>query len=229
MIPFGLKPIPKSVACLMCGGLMSLGKTIGSRRNCDYAWCSDCDFAQIYPMPTEEEVLKYYASGHYREDTHHGGRDSKPDEHNFNEEQKRAEGWIPHIDLPVERHLDIGSSVGKVLEVIGAEVQVGVEPGPWGRKYGAFESLDEVEGGFDLITCLHTIEHVISPFEMLERIRSLAIGQVCIEVPKPPGWGWPHLVCFRNKSLLKAMEDSGMPAKIVDDAFHIKVKHETIR
>lgn len=206
---------------------MTLGKTIDHRRHCDYAWCPECDFAQIYPMPSEKEVLEYYASGDYREDTHHGGKDREPGERNFNEEKKRAEDWLPRIKFPVERHLDIGSSTGKVLEIVGAEVQVGVEPGLWGREYGAYERLDEVEGEFDLITCLHTLEHVIDPFEMLKKIRELAIGQICIELPKPPGWGWPHLVCFRNKSLLKAMEDAGMPAKIVDDSFHIKAKHET--
>lgn len=224
-LPFGLKPITKSVHCLMCGGLMRVGKTIDHRRKSDYAWCSSCDFAQIYPMPSEEEVLKYYTSGKYRTETH--CKTDGPDERNFHEEKTRAEGWLDYMSLPVERHLDIGSSAGKVLETIGAKVQVGVEPGAWGREYGAFENLDEVEGTFDLVTCLHTLEHVVDPFEMLKKIRRLAVGQVCIELPKPPGWGWPHLTCFRNKSLLKAMEDAGMPARIVNHDFHIKAKHET--
>ena len=204
---------------------MAVGKTIDHRRHCDYAWCAECDFAQIYPMPSEAEVLEYYASGQYRTETH--CKTEGPGERNFHEERTRADGWLPYISLPVERHLDIGSSAGQVLEVLGAEVQVGVEPGIWGREYGAFESLDEVEGTFDLVTCLHTLEHVIDPFEMLRKIRGRASGQVCIELPKPPGWGWPHLTCFRNKSLLKAMEDAGMPARIVNHDFHIKAKHET--
>ena len=204
---------------------MTLGKTIDHRRHCDYAWCADCDFAQIYPMPSEEEILEYYSSGKYRGETH--SKALEPDDANLNEERVRAEGWLDYIKFPVRRHLDIGSSAGKVLETIGAEVQTGVEPGSWGREYGAFERLDEVEGAFDLITCLHVIEHVVDPFEMLKGIRRLAVGQVCIEVPRPPGWGWPHLVCFRNKSILKAMEDAMMPARIVEDAFHIKVKHES--
>ena len=225
-LPFGLKPIGKAVACLMCGGSMDVGKTIDYRRHCDYAWCAECDFAQIYPMPSEEEVLDYYTSGQYRKDSH-GDREGLPDEHNFSEERQSPEGWLPHISLPVERHLDIGASTGATLEIIGAGTRVGVEPGPWGRSWGALENLDEVEGTFDLITAIHVLEHVIDPFEMLRKIRLLAVGQVCIELPKPPGWGWPHLTCFRNKSILKAMADAEMPATIVDDVYDIKVKHET--
>jgi hypothetical protein len=174
-------------------------------------------------MPSEEEVLDYYTSGQYRKDTH-GDREGLPDEHNFSEERLCVEGWLPHISLPVERHLDIGASTGAALETIGAGTRVGVEPGPWGRSWGALENLDEVEGTFDLITCLHVLEHEIDPFETLRKIRRLAVGQVCIELPVLPGWGWPHLTCFRNKSILKAMADAEMPATIVDDAYHIKVK-----
>ena len=203
----------------MCGELMAVGKTIDHRRLTDYAWCESCDFAQIYPMLPEEEIVSYYASGEYRKETDNG-RD-EPQESNFHEERERARGWQPYL-AEAERHLDIGSSTGKVLETIGAPVQVGVEPSPWGREYGALESLDDVEGKFDLITCLHVIEHVTDPFSLLEQIRGLASGQVCIEIPKPPGWGWPHLTCFRSKSLLKAMGDARMPAKIVDDNYHIK-------
>ena len=215
----------------MCGELMTVGKTIYSRRPSDYAWCESCDFAQIYPMLSEEEIVDYYASGEYRRETFsytHPELDyrDEPQENNFHEERERARGWQPYL-AEAERHLDIGSSTGKILETIGAPIQVGVEPGPWGREYGALESLDDVEGTFDLITCLHVIEHLADPFSLLEQIRDLASGQVCIEVPKPPGWGWPHLMCFRNKSLLRAMEDAGMPAIIVDDAYLIKALHET--
>jgi len=231
MPPFGLKPIPiESASCLMCDGPMLVGKTIDNRRLSHYAWCESCDFAQIYPMPSEEEIINYYVSGEYRRETFRYTHpnlehDDEPQENNFHEEQERARGWQPYLS-GAERHLDIGSSTGKILEIIGAPVQVGVEPGPWGREYGALESLDDVEGKFDLITCLHVIEHVTDPFSLLEQIHDLATGQVCIEVPKPPGWGWPHLTCFRNKSLLQAMDDAGMPATIVDDGFHIKALHE---
>lgn len=209
----------------MCGGSMDVGKTIDHRRHSDYAWCANCDFAQIYPMPSEEEVLEYYTSGQYRTETH--CITVEPDDRNLWEEKSRIEGWHDYIKLPVKRHLDIGSSAGTVLKLIGAEVQVGVEPGLWGRDYGALESLDEVEGTFDLITCFHALEHIVDPFEMLRKIRLLAVGQVCIELPQPPGWGWPHLTCFRNKSILKAMADAEMPAKIVNHDYHIKVKHES--
>ena len=140
------------------------------------------------------------------------------------EEEERAKGWIDYIKKPV-RHLDIGSSTGRVLRTIGASGQAGVEPGPWGREYGAYDSLSQVEGQFDLVTALHVLEHVVDPVGFLRPIRKLACGPVCIEVPKPPGWGWPHLTAYRNDSLLKIMEMAEMPGRIAEDAFHIKAMH----
>ena len=37
---------------------------------------------------------------------------------------------------------------------------------------------------------------------------------------------WPHLLDFRKKSLLRAMDKAGLPAKIVEDAYHIKAKYD---
>ena len=35
---------------------------------------------------------------------------------------------------------------------------------------------------------------------------------------------WPHLLDFRNKSLLLAMERAELTAEIVEDTYHIKAR-----
>jgi hypothetical protein len=111
-----------------------------------------------------------------------------------------------------------------VLEVIGAEVQVGVEAGPWGEAYECYPTMQLLPDMYDLVTCLHTLEHVRDPIELLRQIKFVALKQVCIEVPQPVMRQWPHLLDFRNKSLLLAMEKAGLPATIVEDAYHIKAR-----
>jgi hypothetical protein len=197
------------------------------RRTTHWFWCDDCEFGQVDPMP--EGLEEYYASGEYRRETHDHRNtgvefDGEPADWNYQEEEERAKRWLEHIDLPVIAHLDIGASTGKVLEVINAPIQVAVEPGPWHRYYTSWLSIEDVLLKCDLITCLHTLEHVTDPLKLLRRIRELAIGQVCIEVPQPVMRQWPHLLDFREKSLLKAMEMAGMPAAIVENEYHIKAR-----
>lgn len=190
------------------------------RRITHWFWCDECEFGQIAPMPSEEFLAEYYKT-QYRKDTT-GGYDGSPGERNYHEETERGKGWLDYVDNP-KSHLDIGSSTGKVLEVIGAEVQVGVEAGTWGEHYECYPTMGFITRKYDLITCLHTLEHVRDPIDLLRQIKFSAKRQVCIEVPKAMRL-WPHLSDFTNKSLLLAMEKAGLPATIVEDAYHIKAR-----
>ena len=172
-------------------------------------------------MPSEELLDEYYKT-QYRKDTT-GGDDESPGERNYHEETERAKGWVDYIDSP-RSHLDIGSSTGKVLEVIGAEVQVGVEAGTWGEHYECYPTMDHITRQFDLVTCFHTLEHVLNPIALLRDIKRVALKQVCIEVPEPGSRLWPHLAEFRNKSILLAMEQTGLPAEIIEAKYHIKAR-----
>jgi hypothetical protein len=191
------------------------------RRITHWFWCDECEFGQIDPMPTEKDLSEYYRD-QYRKDTT-GRTDGLPGEGNYHEEAERARGWVDHIDSP-KSHLDIGSSTGKVLEVIGAEVQVGVEAGPWGEAYECYPSMQLLPDMYDLVTCFHTLEHVLNPIELLHQIKYVALKQVCIEVPVAVMKLWPHLSGFTNKSILLAMEQADLPAEIVEDAYHIKAR-----
>ena len=216
------------VACLICNEPMKEDGSRNYRRTTYWFWCEECEFGQVDPMPTSKEIADYYASGEYRRETHKHIRpelefEEEPQDFNINEEEARGKGWLDYIDPP-EKHLDVGASTGKVLEVIDAPCQSGVEPGPWSRFYRSYPNMD-IKVNFDLVTSFHTLEHVTDPVDFLRSIKRLATDQVCIEVPQPVMRQWPHLSDFRNKSLLRAMEYAGMPAKIVEDEYHIKAKH----
>jgi len=221
------------VECLICSQPMRSNGERNYRRSIYWWWCDECEFGQVDPMPPEEEILEYYASGEYRQDeglkheeTAHGDYDGEPGEWNYHEEGERGRGWLDYVDFPVRSHLDVGASTGKVLEVIGAEFQAGVEPGQWRERYDSYIRIEDVEEYFDLVTCLHTLEHVVDPMKLLRQIHDIATGQVCVEVPQPVMRMWPHLTDWREKSLLKAMDLAGLPARIVENAHHIKAKCE---
>ena len=216
--------------CLICGKTMREDGSRNYRRTTYWFWCDECEFGQVDPMPSEKDLAEYYKLQYRRETHDHRDMgyeyDGKPGEWNYHEEEERGRGWLAYIDTP-KSHLDIGSSTGKVLEIIGAEVQVGVEAGTWGQYYDCYPSMDYVALQYELVTCLHTLEHVRDPIAFLKEIKRVASGQVCIEVPQPVMRQWPHLLDFRNKSLLLAMEKAGLPAIIVEDTYHIKAKCES--
>ena len=218
--------------CLICNEPMKEDGSRNYRRSTYWWWCEDCEFGQVDPMPSDDELEDYYSS-QYRKDTHdHRDMgyeyDGSPGEWNYHEEEERAKGWLDYI-VPPERHLDVGASTGKVLEVIDAPIQVGVEIGPWSELYTSYPRLEGLRNKFDLVTCLHTLEHVSDPIGFLSQIGRVSSGQVCIEVPQPVMRQWPHLLDFRKKSLLLAMDKAGLPAKIVEDAYHIKSLHHRKR
>ena len=215
--------------CLICDKPMREDGSRNYRRTTYWFWCDECEFGQVDPMPSEKFLAEYYKL-QYRRDTHDHRKmgieyDGKPGEWNYHEEEERGKGWLDYVDSP-ESHLDIGSSTGKVLEVIDAEIQAGVEAGTWGEAYECYPSMEHITRQYDLVTCLHTLEHVNNPIRLLRQIKWVALKQVCIEVPQPVMRQWPHLLDFRNRSLLLAMERADMPAEIVEDAYHIKARHE---
>ena len=213
--------------CLLCAGELRDDGEQSFRRVTRWGYCTSCEFGQVTPMPSVESINEYYASGDYRRETAHtanpgGDENDGPQERNLHEETIRAEWWLPHIRFPVVAHLDVGSSSGRVLELVGADRQVGIEPGPWGKLYTSYGRIGDVGGTFDLITVFHTLEHVPNPIAILAGVERLAVGQVCVEVPAPRSRLWPHLVEWSVKSLSLAMEQTGMPITWVSQAGTLK-------
>ncbi len=186
-------------------------------------------------MPSAEVLNEYYSSGEYRLEVYvtsvrHERYPNRtgPTPMDMDTESLRAESWLPYL-RPAARHLDIGSSTGIVMDVLvdalGIEESEGVEPGPWGRGYGAHRDLSEVEGTFDLVTCFHVLEHVPDPMGFLRQIEPLVTGQLALEVPAGART-WPHITAWTHRSAQKAMGLAGLPAKLVDLHSHLKLLHD---
>ncbi len=221
--------------CLICGEPTCYDGVQHFRRTTRWFRCDECDFAQVDPMPSTEELSRYYASGEYRREMYRTSPQHKqrldmigPTPLDLDAERQRGESWLRYL-RPARRHLDIGSSIGTMIDLyadaLDIEESVGVEPGLWGRGYGAYRDLSEVEGTFDLVTCFHVLEHVPDPMSFLRQIKPLVTGQLAVEVPANQRV-WPHVTAWAYRSAQKAMGLAGLPAKLVDLHSHLKLLHD---
>ena len=220
--------------CKICNGATRHYKPMDFRRHTDWVKCTRCEFEFVHPSPSQEELDDYYSTNEYRIETYADldFSDGKPNERNIHQEDDRARQWFPYIPHGYKSLLDVGSGGGAsvaafALEYPEMEVR-GVEPSPWGRLYDAYEWIEDVDRTYDVVTCLHVLEHVLDPLSFLESLKPLFTKQLCIETPRYPGNRlWPHMLNFSLDTLMLAMETAGMPAELCNDNYHILVKHET--
>ncbi len=128
----------------------------------------------------------------------------------------------------VSKHLDIGSSSGALLEVFqrgyGCE-GLGVEPGKAYRSWSidrgikTYSNLEEIpfvfRTGFDVVSMIHVLEHLIDPVRVLAEIRDDWLappGYLLLEVPNlfgHPSTEIAHLYLFSERSLRNALRVAG--------------------
>jgi 2-polyprenyl-3-methyl-5-hydroxy-6-metoxy-1,4-benzoquinol methylase len=116
----------------------------------------------------------------------------------------------------VHRHMDVGSGAGILIRVAKSKygcVGVGVE---LDKDYIAYASEQGIvsgpafpEGTFDLVTIVHTLEHVPRPVETLMLIKEHLDGHLYIEVPTDK-YDIVHPFMFNEKSLGRAFELAGL-------------------
>ncbi|MHA2377007.1 MAG: class I SAM-dependent methyltransferase [Candidatus Thorarchaeota archaeon] len=142
--------------------------------------CQTC--GTIYQNPRISELEKYYAGGSYRV------------EHppNPKVEEKRAlrlAELIERFKIEPKSCLDIGSGSGvllKYLEVFNYAKVLGLE---YDRNISEIDTVvyskDDVEGKFDLITCIHVMEHMPHPAQELKWMLSKLNegGTILLEIP----------------------------------------------
>lgn len=183
LLPFMSYPYTgESRPCDLCGGSKTVLLSATDRR-----WkplrtvaCADCGLIRTDPMPTEEELERYYAR-EYRTDYQLAGSEP-PKFHrvrSMREAKARVERLRPWL-RPGARVLDIGSGSGEFLYLakeMGCDV-LGIEPG---ADYAAFaqkaygvqvlvSGWSQVQLGddiFDVITSHHVVEHLREPVSAL--------------------------------------------------------------
>jgi len=166
--------------------------------------------------------LDYYREQYRTETNGQPGPTLKELEH----QAHRVRALAPYLKgyiKPDTFALDVGSSAGLLLEAMaawGARV-VGVEPGDAYREYqkgrglAVNARLPLVSGPFNVITCIHTLEHTDDPDDMLCRLHNAAApaALLMVEVPhatlSPAGPSLAHPCLFTPDSLAPLLLRSG--------------------
>jgi 2-polyprenyl-3-methyl-5-hydroxy-6-metoxy-1,4-benzoquinol methylase len=189
--------------------------------------CLNCGLVYQSPRMTETETAEFYAE-EYRL-VQEGN--TNPTARNMSAQEGRAKSLVDFIMpvLPVvSRHLDIGCSLGILIQHVRARYQnqsVGVEPGEMHRllaqKKGLkiYPSLQELERSgetnFDLISLSHVLEHLPDPVGYLTHLREFQLspgGVLLLEVPNlyaHDSFEVAHLCAFSSHTLMEVLRRSG--------------------
>lgn len=170
----------------------------------------------------DETNARYYETDWYREFTH---GQAEVDERKLAEQKIRAQhlvSWLRYEVGEVKTHLDVGSSLGVLIDEVRGRyhcASVGVEPSERFRAWASENTqgtyvagLEGVQGPFDLISIIHTLEHMSHPRETLERLREMG-KTILLEVPNRRAEVWAyslgHPVAFDWPSLEGLLERTG--------------------
>lgn len=189
--------------------------------------CQACGLVYQSPRMTGSESAEFYAED-YRL-LQEGSVD--PTSRNMATQDKRARSLLEFtrpVVPAVSRHLDIGCSMGILLQHFQDDYHdqaVGVEPGEAHRRrasengitvYAALEELEKAgEAPFDLVSMAHVLEHLPDPLAYLIHLRQsllAADGWLLLEVPNlyaHNSFELAHLVAFSPHTLRETLRRAG--------------------
>ena len=222
--------MPEDVrTCILCGSEHSAPFDRRSYRGhrLTYRICRNCGLVFQSPRMTEAESAAFYAE-EYRL-LQEGSRD--PTSRNRKAQTGRAAsllGFARPVISSVTRHLDIGCSMGVLLQHFQGVFHnqaVGVEPGEAHRKHArekgltVYTTLDELEEAgeerFDLVSMAHVLEHLIDPIAYIRHLRESLLagdGKLILEVPNlyaHDSFEVAHLYAFSAHTLQEVLRQSG--------------------
>ena len=153
--------------CPLCGGE---GTHMDFKPYHEHEWiaslsvdrCQTCLTVYQNPRLSDAELKEYYSSGAYRKE--HPSI-SKLDE----ERAERTLAAIERFDVFPESCLDIGCGRGSLLKQLDCARVLGLEYDPEIPEIDdVVYSKDDVVDTFDLITCIHVMEHMPEPAKEFE-------------------------------------------------------------
>ncbi len=156
--------------------------------NLFYFNCADCDVYFMNPRHDEASLAHLYSSGLYREIMAHSLEEMDAGE------LERAERLIEFVPPGISL-LDVGCGRGHLLklardkgcDVLGVEMDRGypMDGIPF------VEDILQTPDKFDMVACVHTLEHVFDPLELANHLKWLIKpgGRLLIEVPKEEAHG----------------------------------------
>lgn len=234
--------------CAICGGkyFAQVEKYKPHRGGQDlvtYVACDQCGLVFMNPMPTQDELSKYYAGSYW--ESHVAGEAA------VKKQRTVADSIIGYLDFHFpgwlqsrKSILEIGSSFGVTLNSLGKTVSErggdatlsAIEPSALATQVGAenylavqllgtdIDDLQAVSATFDLIILSHVLEHLQYPVAALRLLASkLAIdGMIFIEVPNYYGHlsvDYAHNYLFTECSLRNTLMCAGLNVRAFDTRY----------
>jgi SAM-dependent methyltransferase len=189
--------------------------------------CLNCGLVYQSPRMTEAENVIFYADEYRLLQEGH----ADPTARNISIQKARASslyGFIHPVITTISRHLDIGCSMGILLQHFQDAYHdqvVGVEPGEAHREharrqgltvYPSQEDLEKArEPRFDLVSMSHVLEHLPDPVGYLNQLRESILskdGWLLVEVPNlyaHDSFEVAHLYAFSPHTLREVLHKGG--------------------
>lgn len=180
-------------------GVEHIGEVIDSKDGFDVIECETCGFKHVIPIPTPEELEKFYKEEFYSTEKPNYFKDTVEDlewwEMSYRDYYQMFEKNCPNGG---KRLLEIGSGPGYFLKCgkeLGWDV-VGIEPSKqaydYSQKFGVkvvndffSENNTDEYGKFDVLYMNTVVEHVPDPISLIKATRNLlnSGGIICIIAP----------------------------------------------
>ncbi len=224
------------VACNLCGskGMISISRHDRRLKRLHTVACEECSLIRTDPMPTEAELVAYYAR-EYRRDYQFAYGKSPPRAHLKRTAREAISrlAFIGPVLEPGARILDFGSGSGAFLGLCkqsGHEV-IGIDPGEDFAAYAKSAHGVEVivapwqeaalpDGYFDVITASHVLEHLREPVSALRQLSRWLSDDGAIYVSVPNAFAhrdhtfqhfhFAHVHTFTPQTLIWAGEAAGL-------------------
>jgi 2-polyprenyl-3-methyl-5-hydroxy-6-metoxy-1,4-benzoquinol methylase len=172
-------------------------------------FCPSCRSAYHNPHMSQNSMTEYYSSGAYRT---HPTRQYIPQ---LAAHKKRAaemkvlmlEAFRTDMKVEIKRSLDFGCGLGHMVnamkdryncEAIGFDIYTDPH-----ALVSVVNDKDKLTGKFDVITCVHVLEHFPNPMEELDWMVSMLTenGLLFIEIPFTKLVFPPHPILFSRESV----------------------------
>ncbi len=205
-----------------------IGKAVVALRTpVTWSQCPNCELDFQKLRLNSETLYTYYQSDQYRRLINRDNEDFR-DENSLKYAKVVVE-FLDETKITATRHLDYGSGTGALLRTVpwdGVGVEISENATKWSRDRGVevFHTLEEVEGTFDLVTIMETLEHLPNPVATLEALLEYLEpdGHILIGVP----WGGKHsgdktqighLFSFTLPSMMFLTKQVGIVGKAVSE------------
>ncbi len=207
--------------------------------------CDHCGLIMLYPIPTVNQLLKYYPNDY----TNYGEEQSSLLRHIL--EKMYSESQIKLVKSLIGntgKILDVGCATGKLIGLLEKNgewkcygIEFKNETAEIGRRAGrkiftgTLENLNLDSASYDLVILNHMIEHAPEPLKLLKEVYRILKknGRMYIETPNvdcidfkifKDKWGcvhYPrHTFIFSRKNILKSLSMVGFETGKISFSIH---------